>query len=108
MDLPKVDCERAKAREEVARRERKSGEEQRSHGSTCSARGILNLICILLARKNWVLRKYLTARLSKVLETFRARKAVLVSCVYIRDRGVNSFEGKTTQLKFNETKRTGL
>ena len=37
--------ERAKTRDEVPRRERKS---------TCSACGILNLICILLARKNGV------------------------------------------------------
>ena len=35
--------------------------ERRSRESTCSACGILNLICILLARKNWVWRKYVTA-----------------------------------------------
>ena len=34
--------------DEVAKRERRSRE------STCSACIILNLICILLARKNWV------------------------------------------------------
>ena len=35
-------------------------------------------------------------RFSKVPVTFRARKAVYVSCVYIQDRGCNSFEGNTT------------
>ena len=45
------------------------------------------------------------ARFSKVSETFRARKAVFVSCVYIQDRG---FKGDTTQLLIYETKRTGL
>ena len=52
VDFPQVDCEMRdktrKARDEVAKRERRSCE------STCSACGILNLICILLARKNWV------------------------------------------------------
>ena len=43
VDLPQVDCESEGRRDEVASRE-----------STCSACGILNLICILLARKNWV------------------------------------------------------
>ena len=31
-----------------------ASDEVASHESTCSACGVLNLICILLARKNWV------------------------------------------------------
>ena len=53
LDLPQVDCERGsenegqspETSEEVAKRERES---------TCSACGMMNLICILLGRKNWV------------------------------------------------------
>ena len=48
------------------------------------------------------------ARFSKVPETFRVRKAVFVSYVYIQDRGFNSLEGNTTQLLVYETKWTGF
>ena len=47
-------------------------------------------------------------RFSKVPETFRARKAVFVSSVYIQERAFDSFEGNTTQLLVYETKWTGL
>ena len=48
-------------------------------------------------------------RFSEVSETFRARKDVFVSCVYIQNQGFNSSEGNTTQLSsVYGTKWTGL
>ena len=49
LDLPQVDCENAKGSDS-----QDDESEGRSRESTCSACGIFNLICILLAPKNLV------------------------------------------------------
>ena len=48
------------------------------------------------------------ARFSKVLATFRARKAVVVCLVSIQDQGIDDFKNDHMKLSIDEAKLTGL
>ena len=47
-------------------------------------------------------------RFSKVLVTFRARKAVFVCLVCIQDQGIDDFKNDHMKLSIDEAKLTGL